>query len=85
MLHLRGAVYRRGIGGPEAMSGRRQYNEDGTTIKLSSGGSVSLTFRGTLFELTEPEQVLISELTNLIRKYRDAAALTEASKNGDKS
>lgn len=67
------------------MSGRRQYNEDSVSLKLSSGGSVSLSFRGTLFDLTEAEQVLITDLTKLIRKYRDAAALTEASKNGDKS
>ena len=57
------------------MSGRRQYNEDSVTVKLSAGGSVSLSFRGTLFELTEDEEALISGLRKLLQRYRNSGSL----------
>ena len=56
------------------MSGRRQYNEDSVSIRLSSGGSVTLSFKGTLFELTDDEQGLVRDLTLTIQRYRAAAA-----------
>jgi hypothetical protein len=55
------------------MSRRRQWGEDSTvTIDLSSGGSVTLTFKGNLFDLTADERRLISDLSSIIQKYRDA-------------
>jgi hypothetical protein len=56
------------------MSGRRQWGEDSTVcLKLSAGASISLRFKGNLFDLTREERELISSLTDVIRIYKDAA------------
>jgi hypothetical protein len=56
------------------MSGRRQWGEDSTVcIKLSEGASVTLTFKGNLFDLTKEERGLVADLSNIIQKYRDDA------------
>lgn len=58
------------------MSGRRQWGEDSTVcMKLSSGASVTLTFKGNLFDLTKAEQGLVADLSSIIQKYRDSASL----------
>jgi hypothetical protein len=55
------------------MSRRRQWGEDSTvSIDLSSGGSVSLSFKGNLFDLSADERKLISDLSAIIQQYRDA-------------
>lgn len=61
------------------MSGRRQWASDSTaSVKLSAGGSITLTFRGNLFDLTLAERELMSALSNVIQKHEalktDAAA-----------
>lgn len=55
------------------MSRRRQWGEDSTaSIKLSAGAYVTLTFQGNLFDLTAEERELVSELSTVIQKYRNA-------------
>ena len=55
------------------MSGRRRWADDSSvTVKLSSGGSFTLAFKGNLFDLTEAERQLISALTDVIQKYEGA-------------
>jgi hypothetical protein len=44
-------------------------------MKLSSGASVTLTFKGNLFDLTKAEQGLVADLSSIIQKYRDSASL----------
>jgi len=51
---------------------RRQQNEDAVTIKLSSGGAVSLTLRGSFFDLTPDERRLMNDLSVTIERYREA-------------
>ena len=52
---------------------RRQWGEGSTVIlKFSEGGSVSLTFRGNLFDLSLDERRLVSDLSSVIQKYKDA-------------
>jgi hypothetical protein len=65
------------------MSGRRQWADDSTVLlRLSDGASVTLSFRGNLFDLQPGERKLISDLTDLIQKYQDSAA-TPAEVNGE--
>lgn len=53
------------------MSRRRQWGEDSTVrIDLSSGGSVTLTFKGNLFDLQTDERQLISDLSETIQRYK---------------
>jgi len=55
------------------MSRRRQWGEDSTVrIDLSGGASVSLTFKGNLFDLTMAERDLVADLSAEIQRYRDA-------------
>lgn len=55
------------------MSRRRQWGEDSTaSIELSSGGSLNLTFKGNLFDLSPDERKLISDLSAIIQKHRDS-------------
>lgn len=50
---------------------RRQWGEDSTVRQeLSAGASVTLSFKGNLFELTAAEQALMTDLTNTFQKYR---------------
>jgi hypothetical protein len=54
------------------MSRTRSWADDSSiAIKLSGGGSVTLAFRGNLFDLTPGERNLIADLTNVIQKYKD--------------
>lgn len=54
------------------MSGRRQWGEDSTVnIKLSAGGSVALTFKGNLFDVTPEERALIAQLSDVVHKFKD--------------
>jgi hypothetical protein len=65
---------------------RRQWGEDSTvTIDLSSGGSITLSFKGNMFEMSEDEQKLITDLTAMIRQYRDAqsASLNEKAEKAE--
>jgi hypothetical protein len=56
------------------MSGRRQWGEDSTVcIKLSANASVTLTFKGNLFDLTNEERGLVADLSGVIQKYRGEA------------
>lgn len=55
---------------------RRQWGEDSTVrIDLSSGGSVTLAFKGNLFDLSAGERALITDLSGIIQKYRDAGTM----------
>lgn len=52
---------------------RRQWGEDSTVrIDLSSGGSITLTFKGNLFDMSADERQLITDLSNIIQKYQDS-------------
>jgi len=52
------------------MSGRRQWGEDSTVcLKLSAGASLTLTFKGNLFDLTGDERELIGKLTKVIQEH----------------
>lgn len=56
------------------MSGRRQWGEDSTVcMKLSAGASLTLAFKGNLFDLTTAERELVADLSNIIQKYKDGA------------
>ena len=60
------------------MSRRRQWGEDSTvSIDLSSGGSITLAFRGNLFDLRADERQLISDLSETIQRFK-APTLEEA-------
>ena len=55
------------------MSRRKQFSEDASVrLDLSSGGSLNLSFKGNLFDLTEGERNLIARVSELIQRYRDA-------------
>ena len=55
------------------MSRRRQWGEDSTVrIDLSAGASVTLAFKGNLFDLTDDERRLINDLSAPIQKHKDA-------------
>jgi hypothetical protein len=57
------------------MSGRRQWGEDSTVaLKLSEGASLSLTFKGNLFDLTQEERELIASLSSVIQRFKDSEA-----------
>jgi len=60
---------------------RRTMTEHAVSIKLSAGGSVSLTFRGSLFDLLPTERQLVSTLSDTIQNFKDAAAASESLKN----
>ena len=52
------------------MSGRRQWAGDSSVcVKLSAGASVTLTFKGNLFDLTDAERELIGLLSNVIQHH----------------
>ena len=55
------------------MSGRRQWGDDSTVcLKLSAGASLSLSFRGNLFDLSPEERELIASLSSVIQRFKDA-------------
>jgi hypothetical protein len=50
----------------------RNWGDDSSIcIKLSGGGSVTLTFKGNMFDLRDAERQLIADLSNVIQKYKD--------------
>jgi hypothetical protein len=56
------------------MARGRQWGEDSTVcIKLSSGGSITLQFKGNLFDLSDDEHKLIGDLRAILQKYREAS------------
>lgn len=55
------------------MGNRRLWNDDSTAcVKLSSNASLTLTFKGNLFDLTPDERRLLSALTDVIQKHEGA-------------
>ncbi len=51
---------------------RRQWGEDSTRcVKLAGNGSVTLTFKGNLFELTQDERNLIARLTDALQQHEE--------------
>lgn len=55
------------------MARGRQWGEDSTVcIKLSSGGSITLQFKGNLFDLSDDERKLIADVSSVIQRYREA-------------
>jgi hypothetical protein len=42
-------------------------------MKLSAGASLTLAFKGNLFDLTTAERELVADLSNIIQKYKDGA------------
>lgn len=57
---------------------RRPMSEDSASIKLSAGGSITLTHRGSLFDLSADERRLLNDLSAILQRHRDGAGLTEA-------
>lgn len=52
------------------MARTRQWGDDSSTqIKFSGGGSVSLIFKGNLFDLLPHERILITELSDVIQRF----------------
>jgi hypothetical protein len=57
---------------------RRQWGDDSTVqLKLSAGSSISLVFKGNLFDLTGPERQLLADLSDVMQKYVAAEVGTE--------
>jgi hypothetical protein len=57
---------------------RRQWGDDSTVnLKLSAGSSITVVFKGNLFELTAAERHLITELSAVVQRYEAGAAGTE--------
>lgn len=53
---------------------RRQWGEDSTVrIELSGGASVTLTFKGNLFDLKPEERELMASLSGVVQKFNAAA------------
>lgn len=49
---------------------RRQWGEDSTRcVKLSANASVTVTFKGNLFDLTQEERNLIVRLTDVLQQH----------------
>jgi len=49
---------------------RRQWGEDSTRcVKMSANASVTLTFKGNLFDLTSDERNLIARLTEVLQQH----------------
>ena len=61
------------------MGRTRQWSDDNTvSITLMSGGSVTLMFKGNVFDLTEDERRLVGDLTTTIKRYREDSELVPA-------
>lgn len=57
---------------------RRLWGEDSTVkVALADGGSLTLQFKGNLFDLGPDERRLVSDLSATIQRYQ------EAQKNGN--
>jgi hypothetical protein len=58
------------------MSRRRKWDTNSTVcVELSMGATVTVTFEGNLFDLSQAERGLVAELSNVIQAFRDAQSL----------
>lgn len=54
------------------MSRRRRLVENSAVcIDFAEGGSVSLAFKGNMFDLTPDEQTLIAAITTLVKTFKN--------------
>jgi hypothetical protein len=54
------------------MARGRQWGDDSSTqIKFAGGGSVSVIFRGNLFDLLPNERTLIADLSSVIQRFNE--------------
>ncbi len=52
----------------------RQWGDDSSTqIKLAGGGSITLTFRGNLFDLLPNERALLAALSTVVQEFNAQA------------
>ena len=57
------------------MSRRLKWGDDSTVnLKLSAGSSISVVFKGNLFDLNVAERQLIADLSAVLQKYEAGAA-----------
>ena len=60
------------------MARGKSWADDSTTqIKFAGGGSLSIAFRGNLFDLLPNERVLITTLSNMIQEFNKPEQLRE--------
>ena len=66
------------------MGRARQWGEDSTIrVNLSAGASVTLSFKGNLFDLSPEERTLVSDLSLTVQKYqKDSKAASVIVKEG---
>ena len=51
---------------------RRQWGDDSTVnLKLSAGSSITVVFKGNLFDLTATERRLITDLSAVLQQYEN--------------
>jgi hypothetical protein len=56
---------------------RRQWGDDSTVnLKLSAGSSITVVFKGNLFDLTAAERQLITDLSAVVQQYEAGAAVS---------
>lgn len=49
---------------------RRQWGDDSqVNLKLSAGSSITVVFKGNLFDLTAAERQLITDLSAVVQQY----------------
>jgi hypothetical protein len=49
---------------------RRQWGEDSTVrVELTAGASITLAFKGNLFDLSAAERTLIADLSNTLQRF----------------
>lgn len=55
------------------MARTRQWGDDSTMqIKFAGGGSLTVTFKGNMFDLLPNERTLISDLSITIQRFQQA-------------
>jgi hypothetical protein len=58
------------------MSRRRKWDTNSAvSVELSMGASVTVTFEGNLFDLSQAERGLVADLSNVVQAFRDAQSL----------
>lgn len=58
---------------------RRQWGEDSTVrVELSQGASVTLSYKGNLFDLTQRERELITALSTVVQNFKAVEDFREA-------
>ena len=56
------------------MARGRQWGDDSTTqIKFAGGGSLTLVFKGNMFDLLPAERTLISDLSITVQRFQEPA------------